>query len=330
MYDGRPMSRIKARFRLGRRILRHIYRECTAFVIPLVGEVEQVWKKKRFGYPLIIVSFSVFLWFNWHIPPSGYAVVAMTVAAGVMAIRPEMGGWERSLWFVVLLCFAFIEIRAINRDRDRANKDFDNIVKGLQTAIDEGKTSIDKGNAAINGLQTTIAEGRQHFDQTIRGISGSINTQTGGDSYAFFTWVPMQGFLAFVHKGDYPLYDVRARIVDLDKIATESGLLGVTVSVGDMIKGHAKMEAVPPAIASTETHFNANIFFTARNGGWTQKFRAQKSKDGWARATIVSGEFVSLEKSRLLCETIDKGFLLDSSGRVEKDWTPNSALPRCQ
>jgi len=330
MYDSRPMSRIKARIRLGRRHLSHIIRECAVFATPLLGEVEQVWKKKRFGYLLVGVSVLVFLWFNWHIPPSGYAVVAMALAAGVMAIRPEMGGWERSLWFVVLLCFAIIEIRAINHDRDKANADFKTMADGLKTTINQGKITIDEGNAAIRGLQTTIAEGREHFDQTIQGISGSTNTQTGGDSYAFFTWVPMQGFLAFVHRGDYPLYDVTARIVNLDDTATQSGLLGISLPVGDMIKGHAKMEAVPPTMALTGNHFNANIFFTARNGGWTERFRLQKTKDGWARATIVSGEFVSLKQSRLLCETIDKGFLLDSSGRVEKDWTPNPTLPRCQ
>ena len=68
------------------------------------------------------------------------------------------------------------------------------------------------------------------------GIAGTIKTQTGGDSYAYLLFVPKQGFLAFAHHGDYPLYSVNATIVDLDNLNMG---VGITIPVGDMIKGHA-------------------------------------------------------------------------------------------
>src|SRR5215467_13448438 len=77
------------------------------------AELEDIWKKKWFGYLLIAVFLAGCVWLNFHIPPSGYGVVAMAVVAGIIAIRPEMGGWERSLWFVLLLLFGGLEIRAI-------------------------------------------------------------------------------------------------------------------------------------------------------------------------------------------------------------------------
>lgn len=159
----------------------------TAFAFPnWTAEIEQMWKKKWLGYFLVGASFALFVWFTWHLPPSGYGVVAMAVVAGIMAIRPEMGGWERSLWFVVLVCFAIIEIRAINHDREQAAGEFTEIVSGLKTSVDQGKT-------AIVGLETTIKEGREHFDTTMQrsgaimnGVGRSINTMTGGDSYLWF------------------------------------------------------------------------------------------------------------------------------------------------
>jgi hypothetical protein len=93
-----------------------------------ISEIEHIWKKTWLGYSLIAVSFALFAWLNWQLPPSGYGVVVMAVGAGIMAIRPEMGGWERSLWFVVLVCFAIVEIRAINHDREKAKADFVDIV----------------------------------------------------------------------------------------------------------------------------------------------------------------------------------------------------------
>jgi len=296
-------------------------------------EVEHVWKKSWLGCVLIAISSLVSLGFIWHTPPSGFAVVAMAVVAGIMAIRQEMGGWERHLWFVVLMLFAIAEMRAISHDRERANAEFQHTTDSLMTTIDQGKTAIAEGKAAIDGLQTVIKEGRQHFDQTMEGVAGSVKTQTGGESFATFSWVPGQGFLIFIHKGNYPLYGVTARIVDLDRDKTERDLLGITVNLGDMEKGHGITKDEFPNMAYAASRvgkFNANVFFLARNGGWTEKFRAQKTKDGWARAIHISGEFTTLRKSKPLCETIDKHFPLDLQGQVEKDWVSNSKLPSCQ
>ena len=107
-----------------------------------IGKIENIWKKKWLGYSLIAVGFTLFAWLNWHLPPSGYGVVAMAVVAGIMAIRPEIGGWERSLWFVVLVCFAIIEIRAINHDREQAKTDFGNVVAGLKQQLMKAKHQL--------------------------------------------------------------------------------------------------------------------------------------------------------------------------------------------
>ncbi len=135
--------------------------------------------------------------------------------------------------------------------------------------------------------------------------SETINQFTGSESYATLMYVPGQGFLAFAHAGKYPLYEVSARIADLDQIRAN---VGVTVQVGDMIRGHVNIRPIPAGIPTSGDHFNANVFFTARNGDWTELFRSVRVNDGWARAIQVTGQFTSLKKEKVMCETIDPKF----------------------
>ena len=100
--------------------------------------------------------------------------------------------------------------------------------------------------------------------------------------------------------------------------------------VGDMIQQHVSMRPVTGELPLQGEHFNANIFFNARNGDWTETFRSHKTKNGWARAIRVEGLFTTLKKEKPMCETIDRQFQLDSEGKVEKGWIPDSRLPRCE
>ena len=84
--------------------------------------------------------------------------------------------------------------------------------------------------------------------------------------------------------------------------------MGVTVPVGDMIQGRGNMVSVPSSIPTSGDHFSANVFFTARNGGWTELLRVVQVSDGWARAIRVTGQFTSLKKEIPVCETIDPKF----------------------
>ncbi len=79
--------------------------------------VEDVWKRPSVGYFLVAVAVAVCIRWYFHIPPPTYSVTFMAVAAGLMALRPEMKGREKWLWTMVLFLFAWIEIRAINHDR---------------------------------------------------------------------------------------------------------------------------------------------------------------------------------------------------------------------
>lgn len=155
----------------------------------------------------------------------------------------------------------------------------------------------------------------------------TISQLTGSESYAVLHYVPAQGFLVFTHNRKYPLYGVSARITDLDQ---QQNLIGVTVEIGDMIRGHANSEPIPRGIPVSGDHFYSNIFFTARNGDWVELLRVVRVNDGWAVAIRVFGQFTSLKREKVMCETIDPKFPQDAK-TLGADFTRIKGIkaPRC-
>lgn len=172
--------------------------------------------------------------------------------------------------------------------------------------VDDLKQQFEGPNGVIPkiGEQTNALKAAESL--IVTKSTETVSQLTGSDSYAVLMYVPGQGFLLFAHEGKYPLYGVSARIVDLDQ--TQSNLQGITIPVGDMIRGHGNSESIPAGVPTSGDHFNANVFFTARNGDWTELLRVERVNDGWARAIRVIGRFTSLRKEKILCETIDPKF----------------------
>jgi hypothetical protein len=121
---------------------------------------------------------------------------------------------------------------------------------------------------------------------------------------------------------------VSARIVDLDN--AKSNPFGVTVSVGDMIQGHANTYSVPANFSPTGDHLNLNVFFTARNGDWVQILREIRVDNTWRRAIQVRGRFTSLKKEKVMCETIDAQFPRNAKGKIDGFESSGPKPPRCQ
>lgn len=129
-----------------------------------ISEVENIWNKRWLGNLLLAVGVLCVV-VGWWLPiPAGYAITGIAVIAAIMALRPKIGGWERSFWFVIVVFFAAMEIRAINRDRKDQTDKFISTSQGLETAI--------------SGLKTTITEGRTHFDLTMDTMRKLLETET--------------------------------------------------------------------------------------------------------------------------------------------------------
>jgi hypothetical protein len=273
-----------------------------------------------------ILAVTIIMWWFRVTPPSGFAVAALAIAATIMAVRAlRFTKVEEVVWILIAFAFFGIEIRAIQKDR----ADFAN----AETARRAEENAQFQG--IVNGLTAAIEKSQKQFDATMRELAINQSTLTGAHSACYMSAINLvsaQRYLAFVHIGEFPLYGVNARITTLGRDGKwiPENPQEVTVSVGDMIKGHANLRNVPNGLVTSPDYFNSNIFFTARNGDWIELLREQKV-DGELRVAIrVKGRFTSLAKEQTICETIDPKFPRKPNGDIDDDFKSEPKAPRCQ
>ena len=92
----------------------------------------------------------------------------------------------------------------------------------------------------------------------------AINTLTGDESFAFFELCAGTTILSVSSCRQVPA--VRGNRSHCRSRQSEADPHGTTVVVGDMIKGHATTTSIPQNFVLAGDHFNANVFFTGRNG----------------------------------------------------------------
>jgi hypothetical protein len=56
-----------------------------------------IWKSRRFGMWLEFFTASLIVHWFFNTPPPNYSLIAMAVAAGLMPLRGEMEGRERTI-----------------------------------------------------------------------------------------------------------------------------------------------------------------------------------------------------------------------------------------
>jgi hypothetical protein len=125
-----------------------------------------MWRKSWFGYFLVVIAVAFAVWWYFRVPPPGYSVTAMGVAAGIMALRAEISGREKWLWTLILFAFALVEIRAISHDRTVHDKE------QAATRAREAQNFSDIGQ----GIQQSIQGSQRHFDATMGRFAAQTNT----------------------------------------------------------------------------------------------------------------------------------------------------------
>jgi hypothetical protein len=175
---------------------------------------------------------------------------------------------------------------------------------------------------------------QSHFNAELRQKNEEIARLTGGAGFCWtaFQIVGSKGELVnasnmpdelivvpnFINRGKYPLYDVSARMIDLDEFKKNVMSGTTTVRIGNMTAGFAVTTGV--RIPHRGKDFNFNIFYVARNGSWLQKLRMRWMRDGWALAnSVAEGQGGGKE---LLLE-VTANYPRDADGNVAWDEGPS-------
>ena len=165
-----------------------------------------------------------------------------------------------------------------------------------------------------------------------RGETAEIHKQiassiTGGASFAyivptFFDPTHNSPMLTLVHRGEYPLYDLTVRILDM---ATFDNMVRQNNSYSDKLR--EEVQSSISNIAPNQTSMlktvqlgsdplRWNLFFSARNGFFTELLRVRRVGNEWKTALKVI-RTPSSSKEQLLFERIDSGYPLSKNGHVE-------------
>lgn len=177
--------------------------------------------------------------------------------------------------------------------------------------------------------QESVQTGFSSLESRLESLVGQLETQareithytTGGDSYCYFgigvddsnnisTWT-------VVHQGKYPLYGVTARIVDLAKFQT--AIQGgnpfdsdTIVHVGDIAPNQASMKCSIDLGTGMSRDFN--VFYSARNGFFTQIVRFRRINGKWCQATTVTA---TASADVQLFSRVDNAYPVDANGKPD-------------
>jgi hypothetical protein len=160
---------------------------------------------------------------------------------------------------------------------------------------------VRKQNKVENELLKIQEKTAKMLDELETKTSDLVSHLTGGDSFCYLMIGNLfkssnVGIFTVVHCGNHVIYDVKARICDLNVPVTAqmSGNSEIHRTFGNLTPGHAISQG-SWNLGDGENK-NYNIFWNARNGGFVQLLRFRKINDQWYFATKVQRDKVIFEK----------------------------------
>jgi len=156
------------------------------------------------------------------------------------------------------------------------------------------------------------------FDNLEARTSLIFSQISGGNSFCYvgITENYLGRSLTVQHQGDYPLYDLTIRVVDLDKFNAHSANPKATrdyekrFSIGTMLPKHFS-DLCTVSLSEEECSKRFNIFFYARNGMFHEQLRLKKENNEWLSA-------IKVDRDKTLLESVSENYPKNMSGEV--DW----------
>ena len=130
--------------------------------------------------------------------------------------------------------------------------------------------------------------------------------------------------LVLLSLGKYPLYNVSFRIVDAGYIEKTKEVLSselLSSNIGDVSPPNSARTLGRILFKSPSDHQELNVFFSGKNGWWTEIWRLQKVNGQWEHAIVVDGtlDVQRYPKGAILKREVSKGYPQKMIAE-DKDW----------
>jgi hypothetical protein len=210
----------------------------------------------------------------------------MAVLGGMMSIHPPQElPWK--LWYgFVFMCLGFVGIRLVIQQSDETASSNFTFVSTLANIANSTRETTRMQILNTELQERLLSQGKTIADLGTQGI----NTATGGDSFCYMAFNGDSDVPVFVHQGKYPLYGVVARIVDPnDPQQVVNPLLQIIIGPQDISAGLAWIDWQQHIPFRNQSKQDFNVFFSAKNGVWTEQFRLRRINGKSERAILVEG-----------------------------------------
>jgi hypothetical protein len=216
---------------------------------------------------------------------------------------------EKAAWTAVLFILLGLEVKSVYQDRNEHER---------EQAAARAEQLQEFGRIA-GGIHSTIQKSEEQFGATMArsdlimaGVSDNMKTQTGGDSFAYVTFIeqPNGMFLIVItSRGKYPLRDVHVTMVDEERRLVAMQEFNKHPE-GDWIKaiqsgdtyyqvpylrpqsqeaplGDVEMLG-PYPFGSKDTN-DLTIVFSSFNGYWNERLHLRRINGKWHQSLSVLG-----------------------------------------
>jgi hypothetical protein len=264
---------------------------------------------------------------DWLGGPAILAIIGAFISAFAGIVRSHSKEEQRSLRrasTVFLVVGPVLTLVGGIWSQVRHNADQAELNKRYDKQLEAQAQLLSKTNEVVE-LTRTLAAKSDEIARLNRELRESM---TGGDSFAYVAPTEASGeskVLTIVQMGRSPLYDVAARVVDLARepkpedikngvlnAEQAKSLMGVSYGPFNLPANMALTGAIPP-IGLTGRYVAINVFFTARNGSWSESLRFKRVDGQWRSAIEVVRDPAdptrpSPRRARILLTRVDPKF----------------------
>lgn len=285
----------------------------------------------------IVITSAAAIYLFFH--PSTVLALTFLAVPPIAGILRELGEKHKAAWVVISLALIVCVNRGLTKEHSEQIKQQAQIAESFQH-IGQQISQTDSHIGQVNSQnQHEFSQTMKEFSQTTFQLARvtklaneDMNTVTGGDSFCYAMALGMvkrdgSGSLMFASKGNYPLSDVTARTVDLDEFdaavkqhALMTGFEGsVSLNLGNI---GANLSYGPIRWPFSPPGKRYNIFFSAKNGIWSEQLRIRLVNNAWVSAVKVERLLMNRQQSKSTVVTIyqqvNPDFPRNSKGQV--DW----------
>jgi hypothetical protein len=245
----------------------------------------------------------------------GADCVIMATLGGIVSTRSPGSPGATAFVIGLFVILGSIGMRAVIQQQlesDRAATEYRQTLKEIASSTAETRRIADLNTS----LQAKLMQQSELIGQL---AAKGIDTTTGGNSFCYmvFAYPDTIAFPTVFAVGAYPLYDVQARIVDLERLFEQQRngvpltldtvrIPDTYVTIGSMAKGTGWSNQQIHINLGDKDYRSFNIFFSARNGIWSEALRMRRVNGKWSSAFRIrnaNGRDNSIWKTQ-----IDKDF----------------------